>query len=162
MTTPADAFLPPGHDHDRCVDRVVADAQRRCAARGARFTDHRRRVLATVAGSHRAIGAYDIIEKLAEDGRRPAPVTVYRALDFLIANGFVHRIASRNAFVTCMRQHDDDAALFLICDRCGTIGEVAADRVLGAVGHKARGQGFTVDRAVIEVSGRCRNCAADV
>ena len=157
-----ETFPSPGHDHARCVDGVVAHAERLCAARGVRFTDQRRRVLAIVAGSHRAIGAYDIIERLAGTGARPAPVTVYRALEFLIENGFVHRIASRNAFVTCMRQHDDHAAVFLICDRCGTIGEVEAGRVLGVVDRKARDTGFTVDRAVIEVSGQCRNCAADV
>lgn len=156
----AETFPPPGHDHRHCVASVVAHAEAHCADRGTRFTDQRRRVLATVAGSHRAIGAYDIIEKLAEAGARPAPVTVYRALDFLIENGLVHKIASRNAFVTCMRQHDDQAAVFLICDRCGTIGEVEADRVLGVVDRKARDTGFTVDSAVIEVSGQCRNCAA--
>lgn len=163
MSAPTDsiAFPAPGHDHARCVEAVVGQAESTCARLGVRFTDQRRRVLAIVAGSHQAIGAYEIIEKLAEDGVRPAPITVYRALDFLMANGFVHRIASRNAFVTCRRQHGDHAAVFLICDECGTIGEVEADRVLGVVDRKARDTGFTVDRAVIEVSGRCRNCAAD-
>ena len=95
-------FPDAGHDHDRCQAEILDDAEDLCDRRGVRLTAQRRRVLAIVAERHGAVGAYEILERLAEDeGRRPAPVTVYRALDFLIDQGLVHRVASLNAYVAC-------------------------------------------------------------
>ena len=76
-----------------------------CAQRGQRLTPIRRKVLAALLDSHRPLGAYEIIERLALEGPRPAPITAYRALEFLRENGLVHRIESRNAFVACVHNH---------------------------------------------------------
>ena len=81
--------------------------KRLCAARAQRLTPMRRQVLEALLASHKPLGAYEIIERLA-DKRRPAPITVYRALDFLRDNGLVHRIESRNAFVACVHNHAGD------------------------------------------------------
>jgi Fur family zinc uptake transcriptional regulator len=92
-------FLDPHHDHAHCTADLIARAERTCERRGSKLTGQRREILASVAQSHSAVGAYDIIERMAEHGPRPAPITVYRALDFLLAHGLVHKIESRNAFV---------------------------------------------------------------
>ena len=88
-------------------------------------------VLEVLLSSHKPLGAYEIIDRGAQSGSRPAPITVYRALDFLIENGLAHRIESRNAFIGCVHQHaDDDLVVFLICERCGEVGEASSRRSL--------------------------------
>src|ERR1700678_777705 len=99
MTTKAQAVFPaPDHDHDTCTSAAIAHAEELCAARSQRLTPMRRHVLEALLASHKPLGAYEIMDRLSDQGR-PAPITVYRALEFLRHNGFVHRIESRNAFV---------------------------------------------------------------
>ena len=88
------AFPQPGHNHDRCAVQALARAEVLCTAKSLRFTAVRRRVLETVWASHAPIGAYDILDQLNAAGARNAPMAVYRALDFLLAHGLVHRVAS--------------------------------------------------------------------
>ena len=101
---PQSVFPAPDHDHGRCASAAIAHAEVLCAARAQRLTPMRRHVLEALLDSHRPLGAYEIIERLARQGR-PAPITVYRVLDFLRDNGLVHRIESRNAFVACVHNH---------------------------------------------------------
>ena len=109
-------------------------AEEFCAARGQRLTPMRRQVLQALLASHKPLGAYEIIERLAQGGRL-APITVYRALDFLRENGLVHRIESRNAFVACVHHHaGGDPVVFLICERCGTVGEASGGASIPDVG----------------------------
>ena len=99
------AFPAPDHDHDRCSSDAMAIAEALCVERGQRLTPIRRKVLDVLLGSHKPLGAYEIIDRLAPKGPRPAPITAYRALDFLRENGLVHRIESRNAFIACVHNH---------------------------------------------------------
>ena len=116
-------FHPPNHDHERCTADALAHAEALCAKRAQRLTPIRRQVLEVLLGSHSPLGAYDIIDRAAATGARPAPITIYRALDFLRENGLVHRIESRNAFVACVNNHaDGELVVFLICEHCGAVG----------------------------------------
>jgi len=154
-------FPSPDHDHGRCTADALAHAEALCAARGQRLTPLRRQVLETLAASHRTLGAYDIIERMAGQGTRPAPITVYRALDFLLEHGLVHRIESRNAFLACIGDHGDVAAastVFLICERCGAVGEASSAAVAKTLQAAARAAGFTPRARVIEVTGICAHC----
>src|SRR5215467_2143185 len=152
-------FPAPDHDHDRCSTDAMAVAEALCAERGQRLTPIRRAVLAALLGSHRPLGAYEIIERLAPKGPRPAPITAYRALEFLRQNGLVHRIESRNAFVACVHNHAAGAmVVFLICERCGAVGEAASAEVARTLGAAARAAGFTPQSPVIEISGVCTHC----
>jgi Fur family zinc uptake transcriptional regulator len=92
-------FPTPGHDHERCTSDAIAHAEAACIAREERLTPIRRRVLEALLASHAPLGAYELIDRLANAGARPAPITIYRALDFLREQGLVHRIESRNAFI---------------------------------------------------------------
>ena len=155
--------LPPvfdgsGHDHSRCVADGLAEAERRCAERGVRLTAQRRRVLEILLERHVPVGAYDILARLAQEGRPTAPVAVYRALDFLKDQGLAHRLASLNAFVACARPGSAHGAQFLICDGCQKVAEID-DRSIGrAISGAAAEVGFAVDRPIIEIGGRCPAC----
>ena len=91
------------HDHRVCVKDALEQATAICAKRGARLTPIRRRVLELIWASHKPSGAYDILEALSQEsrGKRIAPPTVYRALDFLLEQGLIHRLESLNAFIGC-------------------------------------------------------------
>jgi len=155
---PRPVFPAPDHDHERCANAAIAHAEAHCAARSQRLTPMRRQVLEVLLGSHKPIGAYEIIEHLAHDAR-PAPITVYRALDFLRDNGLVHRIESRNAFVACVYDHvGDDLVVFLICERCGTVGEAPGGAVAEALKSASRAAGFSPKSPLIEIVGVCSHC----
>jgi Fur family transcriptional regulator, zinc uptake regulator len=152
-------FHSPDHDHARCAADAIADAEARCAEQGLRFTAIRRQVLEVLLSDHRPLGAYEIMDRLAEGGPRPAPITVYRALDFLLEHGFVHRITSRNAFAACLHKHaGNDSVVFLICERCGAVGEAPSQGVTQAVNKAAAAAGFSPKAPLVEVSGICAHC----
>ena len=107
------------HNHAHCTAELISRAERTCAKRGTRLTEQRKEVLASVAESHSAVGAYEIIERMANGGARPAPITIYRALDFLLEHDLVHKIESRNAYVACAGVHTDNQPTLLVCEKCG-------------------------------------------
>ena len=147
------------HDHAHCTAELLARAERTCERRGSRLTDQRRDVLNCVAQSHSAVGAYDIIERMADLGPRPAPITVYRALDFLEAHGLVHKIESRNAFIACTHAHDGRPAAMLVCEACGLVEELDATEALSSLQAAAVAEGFKLRRSVVELTGTCAACA---
>jgi Fur family zinc uptake transcriptional regulator len=176
----AASFSGDRHDHRACVEVALATAARLCLERRARLTPLRRRVLELVWRGHAPVGAYDILGRLsAEHGtaeekstaqgtaaeqstakeRRPtAPPTVYRALEFLLAQGLIHRIESLNAYVGCVHPDGAHGGQFLICTGCGATAEVHDPRVDAAVARRAEELGFAVARKTIEVEGLCPPC----
>jgi Fur family zinc uptake transcriptional regulator len=153
------AFPAPDHDHGRCSSDALAHAEALCAERGQRLTPMRRQVLEALLASHRPLGAYEIIERVDAKEGRPAPITIYRALDFLIENGLVHRIESRNAFIACVHNHAGDApVVFLLCELCGTVGEAEAAAIAESVKAASRAANFTPKTPVIEITGICSHC----
>jgi Fur family zinc uptake transcriptional regulator len=162
MTLTKPTFPAPDHDHDRCAADAIAHAEKVCERRAQKFTPIRRHVLQALLSSHRPLGAYEVIDELAKSMPRPAPITVYRALDFLMENGLVHRIESRNAFLACAHDHDHDAAAmvaFLICEHCGSVGEIPAAPAAQGLNAAARATGFTPKISVVEITGTCAHCA---
>src|SRR5271165_5788594 len=159
MTNTSQTVFPaPDHDHERCTSAAIAHAEAQCAARAQRLTPMRRQVLETLLASHKPLGAYEIIERLA-DRSRPAPITIYRALDFLRENGLVHRIESRNAFVACVHNHaDGDLVVFLICERCETVGEAPGGSAAEALKLSARAASFSPKSPLVEIAGICSHC----
>ena len=151
-------FPAPHHNHSKCTADLLLRAERTCERRGSRLTGQRRDILNCVAESHAAVGAYDIIERMAAHGPRPAPITVYRALDFLLAHGLVHKIESRNAYVACSHAHEGKPAAMLICEHCGTVAELDVPDAFAAISTAAAAQGFRQTRTVIEMAGTCSAC----
>jgi len=153
-------FPAPGHDHDRCESDALAHAEAICADHDARLTPIRRSVLEALVASHKPLGAYEIIERLASrGGDRLSPITIYRALEFLREHGLVHRIESRNAFMACGHSHgSNDPVVFLICEKCGAVGETAGAAVAETIKSASRAAGFAPRTPVIEITGLCAHC----
>jgi Fur family transcriptional regulator, zinc uptake regulator len=149
-----------GHDGCRTdVRDVLGRAEAHCRDRGLQFTPLRREVLEAVAESGKAQGAYDIAERLSAPGKRVAPVSVYRALDFLMEQGLVHRIASRNAFIPCAHDHaPGEGVIFMICRTCGAVGEASTEEVEGGLERTLERAGFTPTHSILEVEGDCGLC----
>jgi Fur family zinc uptake transcriptional regulator len=151
-------FPAAHHNHEKCTAELLSRAERTCERRGSRLTGQRRDVLNCVAQSHSAVGAYDIIERMASHGPRPAPITVYRALDFLETHGLVHKIESRNAFVACTHPHEGQPAAMLVCENCGLVAELDMPALFASLAAAAEAQGFRVNRSVVELTGLCAAC----
>lgn len=153
------AFPSPNHDHGRCTADAMTHAVQRCEERGQKFTPIRKQVFEALLASHKPLGAYEIIDELAKLMPRPAPITVYRALEFLMDNGLVHRIESRNAFLACGHNHDSASVVaFLICDKCGSVGEIPASPLADTLGDVVKGTGFAPKLSVVEITGVCEHC----
>ena len=146
------------HDHARCIAGNLAQVEAQCRADGLQLTPVRRRVLEMLLHEHRALGAYDILDRLREEGLGSQPPVAYRALDFLVKHGFAHKIERLNAFVACAHPgHDHDPA-FLICRKCDAVAEARGATSEGQLGSSAREAGFQIERAVVEAEGVCPNC----
>ncbi len=148
----------PSHDHRKCVHTALSTAEAVCKARGEKLTPVRKRVLELVWASHRPVGAYALLDSLRADGRSAAPPTVYRALEFLLAQGLVHRVESLNAYLGCAHPADDHAAQFLICRQCGTAAELEETEIASAIDRHAKRAGFAVERRTVEAMGLCAAC----
>jgi Fur family zinc uptake transcriptional regulator len=158
----ARVFVAPDHDHDQCAETILSRAESLSCERGVRLTRIRRDVLEALAANHHPIGAYELIERLeGKEGKRPAPITVYRALDFLLEQGFAHRIESHNAYIACAHNHKGGGVLmFLICENCGAAGEAESDIVGKALATAAGSIGFQPRGQVVEIAGICSHCKA--
>jgi Fur family zinc uptake transcriptional regulator len=147
------------HDHARCRGEVMARAEALSAASGARLTPVRRQTLEILLQSHRALGAYEVLERLAEEGFGNQPPVAYRALEFLVEQGLAHRIRRLNAFAACMTPGEAHLPAFFICRGCDSVAEAPAEVVRGAVEAAARDIGFSVERMNVEALGLCPACA---
>lgn len=117
-------------------------------------------VFEEIAASHSAIGAYDVLDRLARKGTRLAPISVYRALDALRAAGVVHRLESRNAYFACHVAHGQGSAqVVLNCARCGSVAEVGARSVMQSIEAAAAMADFRATASIVEVEGLCGHCA---
>ncbi len=151
-------FTTAKHDHALCIQDAIAQAEQVCAARGERFTPLRRTVLELVWSNHKPVKAYDLLAQLAEVHDRPAPPTVYRALDFLQEAGLVHKIQSLNAYVGCGEPHRQHQGQFMICDDCGSVAELDDEVLTSRIDTNAKKIGFKVSDETIEVRGFCKDC----
>ena len=148
------------HDHARCQTQTADVVEAACRSRGLRLTDIRRRVLDILLEEHRAFGAYDVLSRLSDAGHAAHPPVAYRALDFLVANGFAHKIERLNAFVACPTPEDGHRPAFLICRECKIVAEAAVPPGDGALGSAAEKLGFKIESVSIEAEGLCPACAA--
>ncbi|MBK5946594.1 Fur family transcriptional regulator [Rhodobacter veldkampii DSM 11550] len=155
-TDPALAFAQ--HDHSHCAQALLLRAEAVADAAGARLTPVRRRTLEILLEAHRALGAYEVLDRLAADGFGKQPPVAYRALEFLVEHGLAHRIRRLNAFAACMHPGEVHAPAFLICRLCGAVAEAPAGPLRAALDAKAAGLGFVVERANIEALGLCPAC----
>ncbi|MEY4696268.1 MAG: hypothetical protein RIT14_696 [Pseudomonadota bacterium] len=155
-TAPEVAFAR--HDHAHCASDVLARAEALARAQSVRLTPVRRRVLEILLEDHRALGAYDVLQRLAAEGFGNQPPVAYRALEFLVDQGLAHRIRRLNAFAACMHPGEAHAPAFLICRACHSVAEAPAAPVRAALDAAAADLGFAVERCNIEALGLCPRC----
>lgn len=164
---PIENPIPPAAPTEASLDRAAA----LCARRGAQLTALRREVLRLVLEADQPLGAYALLDRLKASRAGAAPPTVYRALDFLVEQGLIHKVERLNAFIGCTDalEHPVDCGCgeahdhphqFLICNHCGATAEISDPGVALAVARAARTAGFVPRRATVEIEGRCARCAA--
>ena len=156
------AFDQHEHDHRDCIDAALAAARDICAREGAQLTETRRRVLELIWAHRKPVGAYQLLDDLSHERGRVAPPTVYRAIDFLLERGLIHRIESLNAFVGCSQPRERHSGCFLICRTCGATAEMVDTRLDRALSDAAQDVAFQVERQTVEMRGLCPACTPDV
>lgn len=149
----------PGH-HVHDAASFVREVERACVERRLRLTPIRAEALRLIAYAERPVKAYDLLDRIKSSNAAAAPPTVYRALDFLLANGFVHKLESVNAYVGCHHPRATrHSAPFLICNRCLRAVELEDERAVGLLHSAAKALGFTAQAQTLEVHGLCAECA---
>ncbi|WP_068118354.1 Fur family transcriptional regulator [Tropicimonas marinistellae] len=146
------------HRPPLCVEGMISGAESYCAKHGLRFTDSRRRVLELLLEAPKAVGAYELLEQLRREKRGAQPPAVYRALDFLVAHGFVHKIDRLSAFVACAHPHEDHLPVFMVCNRCESVTELCSSQPTDFLDAAAREVGFLLEETVVEAFGICTRC----
>lgn len=146
------------HNHDHCVSDALNHAKAICQENGQRLTPIRELVLRLVWGSHKPLGAYELLPALAESGFNSAPPTVYRALDFLHQLGLIHKIGSLNAFVGCSNPEHPHPSAFMICTECKTAAEIETSELQTSFNRVAKTHGFKLEEENIELLGLCSDC----
>ena len=147
------------HDHSRCLNAALSHAEQHCAEANARLTPIRRAVLELIWQSHRPLGAYSVVEQLpAILGRSIRPPSVYRALDFLLEMGLIHRLPSLNAFIGCPFPGSEHSDVFMVCRCCGSAAEVSAENLNQSLAETASRAGFHLESQNVELSGLCASC----
>lgn len=161
-TSHAHGGTEPKNAHKaQSVSGTLSRAEDLCLKGGVKLTESRRRILEILATEGRPLGAYDLIEKVAAtSSKRPAPISIYRALDFLLENGLIHRLASRNAYLACGHGHAvQEPVVFLICDKCGEVAEATSPALSRSLLQLAGSVKFAPRVQVMEVAGCCQACA---
>ncbi len=143
----------------RQVKALVSQAEQLCEQRKQRFTDLRKRVLTLVCEARQPAGAYQLLDELKQEGYSSAPPTVYRALDFLLDQGFIHRLSSNNTYLACAHPKQNHEAVFLVCEECGHTQEIHTDGITRSVTKKAGSFQFSVNHVAVEVTGLCQHCS---
>lgn len=156
------------------LDTMLDRAEAQCARRGAQLTELRRQVLRLVLEAEQPVGAYALLDKLKTLRGGAAPPTVYRALDFLLEQGLIHKVERLNAFLGCVEagqgegraqdggeeHHHDHPHQFLICRNCGATAEISDPAIMAALASASAAAGFALHHATVEAEGVCASCSA--
>ncbi len=142
--------------------QLVKQIEEICAARGVRLTTQRKRVFELICASPKASSAYELLEELKQTEPQAKPPTVYRALDFLLEQGFIHRVESTNSYIQCgsCNAHKHYSHM-LICDKCSNVIELVDDSLVALLVNNAEERGFTITNHVIESHGVCKSCSSE-
>ncbi len=146
--------------NNKKLTQVLERAEALCRERGVRLTDQRKAVLRLLCVSDKPLSAYELLDRLRGVVKNPAPPTIYRALDFLLEQGLVHKLESLHAYVGCAHPDQPHASQFLICEDCGEVAEVEDPSVAKSLKAAGKAIGFRTKRPVVELLGTCAECTA--
>ena len=153
---------PLEHDHKKCVSEALDTAEQLCVVRGVQLTPIRHQVLELIWASHKAVKAYELLDRIKPQMDAAKPATIYRALDFLIEQGLIHRVESLNAFVGCNCSAHQHEQLLLICNNCQDVEERSAPKVMQALALEIKQADFIVHSKAIEIQGVCAKCTKTI
>jgi Fur family zinc uptake transcriptional regulator len=140
--------------------RSLQSAQRLCRDKGLAFTQLRQQVYELVARQTTPMSAYELLDVLKTERGNAAPVTVYRALDFLRQAGLVHRIDALHAYTACEAESADHGGMLLVCDNCRTITEFENSGLEKQIARTALDHQFHTAHHLIEIRGLCSTCSS--
>jgi Fur family zinc uptake transcriptional regulator len=146
-------------NHKICLNDIENTIEKTCLERNLKFTDLRRKVFFIMSKSHRMIKAYDILAQMRKNNPSIEPPTVYRALDFLIENNFIHKINSFNSYITCYNFVSEKFCFFLICSKCGSVEENLDSRFSNLILSSVRKHKLFLQKSSLEIEGICNNCS---
>lgn len=141
------------------LSRAITRAEALCRERGARLTDQRKTVYRLLCEAEKPVSAYELLDRMRGTVKNPAPPTVYRALDFLLEQGLVHKLESLHAYIGCSHPEHPHSGQFLICGICGGVAEVQDPRITQSLQAVGKAIGFNTERPVVELLGTCARCA---
>lgn len=141
------------------IELMLIKAEQLCQQRAVRLTPQRLQVLRLMAEQSGAISAYDLLDLLRLSEPQAKPPTIYRALDFLLEQGFIHKVESTNSYVMCHHfDHASHTSALFICDSCGLVTEhhsAGIEQLLEAIAHQ---NNFSLKHSVVETHGLCTDC----
>ena len=144
------------------VDDSLSLAESRCKAAGERLTPARREAYIAILSQDKPLSAYDLIAVLENlKGKKIAPLTVYRHLDFLMRVGLVHRLESTHSYVACVHPEHAHESHYLLCSECGSADEVESRALGSLLDEIADRHGFQPKNAIVEIKGVCGDCVGD-
>ena len=148
------------HDHHEHHGTALTSAAQATLERsGEQWTSMRAQIFEALAGFDKPASAYDIAEAASKAaGRRVAANSVYRILDLFVGANLARRVESANAYIANAHPDCLHDCIFLVCDACGQTVHLDDDRVTQGVRHAAEAAGFSPERPVIEVRGKCADC----
>ncbi|MCB1831483.1 MAG: transcriptional repressor [Chromatiaceae bacterium] len=144
--------------NQKSLAKILQHAETLCKQREVRLTPQRSKVLELVCAADGPIGAYEILDRLRQTIGNPAPPTVYRALDFLLEQGLIHKLESLHAYVGCSHPDHPHASQFLICSDCGDVREIESSGIADSLRQAQKNTGFKAKRPVVELLGTCARC----
>ena len=145
-------------DRQHCVTLALKRAEELSLKNNVQFTKLRRNVLELIWKSHKPLKAYDILELLKTEEYSAKPITVYRALDFLLGNEMIHKLESKNTFFGCSHPGDQHNCYFMICKKCDAVEEGCESDSLKNIYEDLKKRNFKVDHITLEISGICDSC----
>lgn len=149
------------HNHADCMKHALQAAESICLTRNIRLTPARKRVLELICASHQAIGAYQLLDQLRQEAHTAKPATIYRALDFLMDAGLVHKVESLNAYIGCLSAEQDHHSAILICDHCHNAYEIDARHCYYNLYEKSKLLDFRPSQLILELHGTCMECSSN-
>lgn len=145
-------------NHQECSSKAINEAKNICQEYGLRFTDSRKEVFEKIIANHAPTKAYDILDELQKDNKNVKAPIVYRALDFLMENGLIHRLHSFNSYVKCSHPKKHNHCYFMICNKCNSIEECCSLNLSKDIEKIGKSKQFKIENVAIEIEGTCFEC----
>ena len=146
------------HNHKNCISNSISEFEKYCQESNQKISKVSKKVFEILLESHKALGAYDILDKLKNYGYSSQPPVAYRALSLLLDIGFVHKIEKLNAYIACSDPGKSHEPAFLICRKCKLVNETSQFETNKKIKSEAKNSKFSIENSIVEIIGVCPNC----